>query len=236
MVKRAAFTLIEVVLALVIVAITVLSIPVMTQIQANATEGSIDQEAIYIASAKLLQTLSYPWDENTVNPTLMAEGATVLSEAVDIPGGEPSLDYTLNNCRLGFIHRKCRINDASTNTVNVSTLNVNDQAVVMGLDERSATGVELTNADTTQEGYKKRYTMDVAVDYVSDNVGTGGGIDYSATANPNFIFSDTAAAGATNLKMITLTMRDQNDGGKIITVLRAYAANIGEVKPYKRTY
>ena len=234
MVRHHGFTLIELIIAIVLVAIVALSIPVMTQIQARATEGSISQEAVYAASAKLLQTLSYPWDENSNNPDLVNEGATVVSEVVDIPGGTAALNYPAYGCRPGFINRKCRL-DLNGTVVSVSNLGSDQADPVQGIDDRAENGINMDNEALSAQGYKHNYTMDIAVSYVSDNMGTGGVINYRNTANPNFIFSTNASAGATNLKLVSLTIRD-NDKNEVVTVLNAYAANIGEAKPYKRTY
>ncbi|MDD3597900.1 type II secretion system protein [Sulfuricurvum sp.] len=233
MVRHRGFTLIELVIAIVLVAIVSLSIPMMTQIQARATEGSVFQEAVYAASAKLLQTLSYPWDENSNDPNLVLEGATVLSEVVNIPGGTVAFNYTAVGCRPGFISRKCRLEDNGT-IISVSNLGNDIADPVQGIDDRSAVGINLDNDAVSEHGYKHNYTMDVTVRYVSDNIGTGGMINYANTVNPNFIFSTNAVAGPTNLRLVTVTIKDENN--KVINVLNAFAANIGEVKPYKRTY
>lgn len=239
MVKRKGFTLIELIFAIVIVAIIVLSIPMMNLINAKATEGSISQEAVFASSAKLMQTLSFPWDENSSDIEQILEGATVLSGVVKIPSGITSLDFNDTVCRPGLIARRCR-KDENGSEVNVSELgNDYTNPLIRGLDDSNGTFAMVSSA-TSSEGYKNQYSMKVDVAYVSDNTGSGGGaIDYNASdpfgAN-KFVFSNAVSANKTNLRLITISTYRSDDAVNPVTVLRAYGANIGEIKPYRRTY
>ena len=78
MVNRSAFTMIELIFAIVIIAISVLSLPMMNQVISKNIEGSIVQEAIFAASAELNQVVSYYWDENSM------EGTATLSRVVHV--------------------------------------------------------------------------------------------------------------------------------------------------------
>lgn len=205
----------------------------------KATEGSFSQEAIFSASAKLLQTLSFPWDENSTNAEMLLEGATVLSGIVDV-GGTPSLDFNATVCRPGLITRFCRT-DENGNEVNVSTLSDdNTNPFIRGLDDCNSTSL-MNNVTMSAEGYKNEYRLITTIAYVSDSEDNNfNEIDYNAStpfgAN-NFILSDTNVTGPTNLRLITVTTQRKVDADwEDVTILRAYAANIGETKPYKRTY
>lgn len=237
MVKRQAFTLIELIFAIVIVAIIVLSIPMMTQATSKSSEGSISQEAVFAASAKLMQTLSFPWDENSSDIEQMLEGATVLSGVVKIPGGTASLDFNDTVCRPGLIARRCRT-DEQGREVNVSNLG-NDYTnfLIRGLDDSNGTSTIIA---TSSEGYKNRYTLVTTIGYVSDSEDSGmNEIDYNAS-NPfggnSFVFSDANITTPTNLRLVTVSIYKTGDLVTPVSVLRAYGANIGEIKPTKRTY
>lgn len=238
MVKRKGFTLIELIFAIVIVAIIVLSIPMMNLINAKATEGSISQEAVFASSAKLMQTLSFPWDENSTDIEQILEGATVLSGVVKIPAGIASLDFNDTVCRPGLIARRCR-KDENGSEVNVSELgNDYTNPLIRGLDDSNGTFAMVSSA-TSAEGYKNQYSMTVDVAYVSDNTGSGGAIDYNSStpfAANNFVFSSATSVNKTNLRLITISTFRADDAVNPVTVLRAYGANIGEIKPYRRTY
>lgn len=238
MVRRSAFTLIELIFAIVIISIIVLSIPMMTQVTSKSLEGSVDQEAIFGASAKVLQTLSFPWDENSSDIEMVLEGATVLSGLVDIPGGTTALDYNSTTCRPGVLNRFCRIdnNGAEVNVSNLGNDNVN--GLIRGIDDSNGT---FTLNTGSSQGYKREYRTVTTVSYVSDNNNSSGiAIDYDdfdPFGTDAFVFSSASVTGPTNLRMVSVTM-ERNDNGtwNPVTVLRAYAANIGEIKPYRRTY
>lgn len=237
MVKRQAFTLIELIFAIVIVAIIVLSIPMMTQATSKSSEGSISQEAVFAASAKLMQTLSFPWDENSSDIEQMLEGATVLSGVVKIPGGTASLDFNDTVCRPGLIARRCRT-DEQGREVNVSNMG-NDYTnfLIRGLDDSNGTSTIIA---ASSEGYKNRYTLITTIGYVSDSEDSGmNEIDYNAS-NPfggnSFVFSDVNITAPTNLRLVTVSIYKTGDLVTPVSVLRAYGANIGEIKPTKRTY
>lgn len=249
MVKRYAFTLIEVILALIIISITVLSVPMIIQVNAASTQGSVTQEAVFAASAKLLQTLSFPWDENAVNPALAAEGADTLAGVVNIPAnGDTATSLAVD--RLGFISRQTRRDNLGVfvNTTNIGDDNANP--LVRGIDDFN-NDVSTTNNAVTTAGsvidvaasYKDNYTITTTVGYVNDHLGTAGNIDYN-TSNPlaanSFVLSNAVTANPTNLRLvrIDITGRDEDNDGNpdLLTSLFAYAANIGETRPYKRSY
>jgi prepilin-type N-terminal cleavage/methylation domain-containing protein len=236
-VRRAGFTFIELIFAIVIVAIIVLSMPMMTLATSKATEGGITQEAIFATSAKLIQTLGFQWDENSTDNEQLIEGSTILAGVVKIPNGTASLDFNNTTCRAGLIARRCRIDD-NGNEVNVSNMgNDNSNSLIRGLDDSAGTSTINT---TSSEGYKNKYTIITSVGYVSDNNNSaGGGIDYNSS-NPfsgnSFVFSDTNVTGPTNLRLVTVSIFKTDDLVNPITLLRSYSANIGEIKPYKRTY
>ncbi|MDD5158922.1 MAG: prepilin-type N-terminal cleavage/methylation domain-containing protein [Sulfuricurvum sp.] len=255
MVRRSAFTLIEVILALVIIGITVLTVPMIIQVNTASTQGSLNQEGIFAASAKLLQTLSFPWDENANNAELAAEGADVLAGVVKVTANantSPTFDVTNANNRPGLISRQTR-RDGFGIAVDVSNIgNDNPSLLVRGIDDFNGQASNVANDKglagavvvDAAAGYKANYTMTTAVNYIDDQINSAGGTINYNTPNPlvanTFVLSNTPVAGPTNLRMVSISIfgrDDDNDGNPdLISVLNAYAANIGETKPYKRRY
>lgn len=238
MVGRKAFTLIELVFAIVIVAITVLSVPVMLQINSRGIQAGVDQEAVFAASAKLMQTLSYPWDEYS---SIVDEISGDVSDPgiVNIPGGTSSLVCTGTSRNAGG-KRIC-------NGFTVSVLGVDNNSSIIAMDERNEANRSM-DTDAITEGsvistaatYKATYKMDVNVVHVTDNIATdASSIDYSVNnplSNKIFLFSTGAltTSQSSNLKMVSVSIKDQNN--RIVTTLRAYAANIGWAKPKIEAY
>lgn len=62
---RAAFTLIELIFAIVVMSIVVLSMPMMSQIISSGIERNLVQEAVLVTSGDILKTISGKFDENS---------------------------------------------------------------------------------------------------------------------------------------------------------------------------
>ena len=160
--KRFGFTMIELIFAIVIIAISVMSLPMMTQVTNKGIEGGLAQEAIFVASAELMSATTAYWDTNSMQDINVSS----LSRVIDI----------LNNCdastRLlpGHInqpyHRRCldangTVIGAADNNFDISTLD--------GM-EKADTPVFI-NSGATSEGYKKSYTSSIDVNR-TDNIKT----------------------------------------------------------------
>ena len=198
MVKRYAFTMIELIFAIVIIGISVLSLPMMTQITSKGIESNIVQEAIFAASTELNQAVSYYWDENSI------QTGHSLARVIDLG----DCDNT-SRLRLGHIvqpyHRKCLDSNTTTptNLLDAGNPDLNDAA-------HGAQSIFLGDS-TSSEGYKNDYDSSIIVTKDADFNGT-----------------------KTNMKQISVIIT--NKDGDIITSLRTYSANIGEIDYFKMRY
>ncbi len=106
--NRLAFTLIEVLFAIVIMGITMVSVPVIMSSNAKGFDATIIQEAIFAASAELNQVLALSWDENSIE-----NNNTTASRVINTAG-----DCDAFKLRPGHInqplHRRCLDNNATT--------------------------------------------------------------------------------------------------------------------------
>lgn len=224
---RAAFTMIELIFAIVVIAITVLSLPVMMRVNQNAIESNVVQEAVFASSAKMMQVLSYPWDEHSVN----SQNFGSYTKVVDIPGGTAAYRRaydmygnadTTGNFRVGHIiedgHR--RFHNISSPDATVSTINSDDNNTIDAIDDRGQANISFENAAATATGYKKDYRMNVTVSYIAD------------TGTP-FVFPSAGNNTPSSMKLVTV---DIGDTSGTLTLLRAYSANIGEIDFAKRRY
>ena len=207
MVNRLAFTLIELVFAIVVMSIAILSLPMMNQIASKGIEANVVQEAIFAASTELNQAVTYFWDANSL------EGDATLSHVVWISDTDCDNDTKL---RVGHIaqklHRRCN-DDNTTRPTYASDSTLNDVDDTNKSDE----ALFISTGDTTSaSGYKKDYLIDVNI-----------------TKDTDFSGSDSADIKA-NIKQIKVTIKDTS--GEIITVLYSYACNIGEIDYHKRVF
>jgi len=224
MVKRAAFTFIELIFAIVIISVVVMSLPVMSNLLTKSTESNVVQEAIFAAATELSELTTYHWDDNSIDENTSRAGIINVDSSCE--DDDTNSRYRL---RPGHIleayHRKC-IKDLTLSSAdaNVSdTLSVDDVALTLknALENSDGTVVE-ANA----EGYKDEYKTKVT-------------IDHDVTSLSNITINNAAPRTSTtdlakNIKKITVVIKDQND--KDLTALSSYIANIGEVDFYKRSY
>lgn len=153
LIYKAAFSMIELIFAIVIIAITVISLPMMTQVTSQGIERNLVQEAIFAASAELNQALSFRWDRNS------AEGsATAFSKVINMDNNGDGIGD--NNCtnakRPGHAARSCR-NDllGVANVADVNIPNLNNAA-------HGAQTMFVGDA-TTAAGYKQNYNSTLTI-------------------------------------------------------------------------
>ena len=147
--------MIELIFAIVIIAISVVSLPVLIQATSKGVENNFIQEAIFAASAELNQALSYKWDRYS------QENFGELSKIVNTQA---------QNCaaREGLVHRMCCNNQTAK------------ASLIAGVDNESQSDYNINNAATTNEalftpntsptrssGYKSDYNMSVTVTFAN---------------------------------------------------------------------
>jgi len=150
-VVRGGFTLIELIFAIVVISISVMSLPMMTQTTSKGIEGNLVQEAIFAASAELNGVVTAHWDENS-----MEDDKNGLARMIDID----------NNCSdkrlLGHIpqpfHRRC-LDNSDTNPLDGTS----DSDIYALEDMQHGTQNIFDTDKTNAQGYKKRYNSQVTI-------------------------------------------------------------------------
>lgn len=157
--SRFAFSMIELIFAIVIIAIAVMSLPMMTQVNSKGIESNIVQEAIFAASAELMGASSGYWDLNSMADNNVSH----LSRVIDVAG---DCDNNASNSRFRLrpghieqpLHRRC-IDSNSTGVANASDNlfpNLNNA-------HNDASKVMFTDNITQATGYKETYRSKVSV-------------------------------------------------------------------------
>ena len=215
--KRYAFTLIELIFAIVVIAISVISLPMMTQVTSKGIETNLVQEAIFASVAEINMATTYIWDENSfIDDNESSSNTNDLSRVL--------WTGTTNDCngpfggiqrRGGHINRRCIDNPATRIYTGVNYLNALEAAEGANQGYKSIYDV----ADTHASGYKDLYTSKLDVVLCKP-----------ATNCPDR-FGDNSNDSNFNLKRITVTVKNSN--GDVVTSLTTFSANIGEV-PYAR--
>ncbi|WP_457745019.1 type II secretion system protein [Sulfurimonas sp.] len=166
MVNKSAFTLIELIFAIVIMSIAVLSLPMMNRVTEKGVENSIVQEAIFAAATELNEVVTAHWDANSIDPT-----APSYARVIDI-NGQCDNNTSSPRYRLmpGQINRRC-LNSSLTQPANAVSLTVDTI-------ENKAHGYRqiFLNPTPNKEGYKDKYVSKILI---HDKANFGG------KANPN---------------------------------------------------
>lgn len=194
--------MIELIFAIVVISIAVMSLPMMIQITSKGIEDNIVQEAIFAASAELMGATSYYWDKRSMEDSNLSK----LSRVVDVDGD----CNASTRLRPGHVNRRCLDN------IGAGVVNYNTEETVFPSLNMSVHGVEVAfDAGATAEasGYKELYRGQMSI---SKGVNI-----YNATSD--------------NVKELNATIYE-DDGTTIITSLRIYSANIGEIDYYKRRF
>jgi len=151
-VKKAAFTLIELIFAIVIIAITVVSLPMMNQAVSKGISANIVQEAIFAAATELNSAVSANWDANSSEPNISTYARVIETT----PGYCDATTRLMDGHIKQPLHRRC----LESNTTRASNTKLNADAL-----EDMGHGSKNIFVDTTTEaaGYKDTYTSEVTI-------------------------------------------------------------------------
>lgn len=227
MVGKNGFTLIELIFAIVVIAISVVSLPTMNDATSKAQEANLVQEAIFSASAELNQVVTYRWDENSTENNLSSSkviwtSATDCNDTTKLRPGHIFQPY----------HRRCLNNkdirptdevDFANNLDNEDDENSSNPDDDDDLDDIIKSASTIYDGDpATATGYKLDYNSELNVTYA----GFTGEVSDDATKEED--------SSTKNIKKIVI--RISNKDGNLITTLSTYSANIGEVDYVKREF
>ena len=205
---RSAFTLIELIFAIVVIAITVVSLPMMSQVTATGIDENIVQEAIFAAATELNEATTHHWDESSFDDNASNIYSRVVTTAL---GGAKGCN-AVTRLRPGHInqelHRRCTEDNTTVSnaTADANISSFNDVA------HSGSNDYLFSDTVTDATGYKRVYTSSLSI-----------------SSNP---ISFGSLANSSDIKKLEVIVSDP-DG--VVTKLSAYSANIGEIDYYKRT-
>lgn len=229
--------MIELIFALVIMGIVFISLPLVLINNSKSLEDNLIQESIFLTSSKITHIMGLQWDNNSSESGV---GTLAASDVVDVTAGAADLNRSFSDFRVGHFqedkHR--RMTPDGDKRFATAALGIEGTLYDDVDDFHGQTATALvTGADTTtQFGYKKAYRTDINVSYVNDGAD---GTFFNGNAVQNFAFTTLDAGGTTNLKMIEVSVEQDNSGTgdwDTTLLLRAYVANIGETDYHKRRY
>jgi len=218
LVARKAASMIELVIAIVVMGIAVMTLPLMLERTQASNQFAMQQEAIHAAKTNIGDIITFPWDENSL------QGGVVGVLDTDTNNTKFKRHPDKNSTRrIGHVEedkrRKFFANETNASDIGGAlTNNITDIGDFDGAE------TSLTVASGTEVAgvldYRFDFNMTTIVRYIDDT---------------NFKFETTGnTTNTSNIKMIEVTMQDDDTLSKF--VLRAYSSNIGESQLLRRSY
>lgn len=235
---KKAFTLIELVFAIVIIGIAVVAMPLLLLQSQGGNIFSLQQEAINTAQTKIATISGSFWDKNVMteaqtNDVIAGTLSAIPDEYVLNIAGTGN-DFNLISAsfpqRVGFVVGHGRGVHPDTNrTVSTTTLG-NDQWAME--DFNADTEAVNSTALVGDNDMVLRFTLTTNVGYISDDA------NYAGTTVNNFNLGAIGAA-VSNIKVIEVNARNaisDKVSDEIDLTLRFYSFNIGRANYQSRAY
>jgi len=220
--RRKGFTLIELIFAIVLIAIVVTAVPQMLSQNEKGTENYLSQEVIAAAAGEAFRIISYPWDANSVGDTNRSFilDVTTSSKLTRVASGLPirvggvvpvkgTIWISGNVDR--YYHRRF-----------FNTTTTPSGGALEGISHVDATLL----SQQGRNAYKSTYTISFPPNengYLSDG-----------NAAASFVFAAASTATTSNMKMATVQVDSSSQSN--LMKLRVYAANIGSAELYTRDF
>jgi len=224
---RPAVAMIELIFAIVIMGIVLMSAPNLISTATSTTAVALQQEGINEASSRVNMILTYPWDENDKNQSC-------IPPVLHVTDGDDQLDEVAGSKRrVGVPHES----DSHTFFNGCTNVPLNASAIAIdGLDDIDdfigTTTLTVDISGTGGKDYIEQDTVQIAtgVQYSSDNA------DYDAQ-NINFVIGTATPAGKTsNIKSIRVVVTTTSTSTELQKniVLNAFSCNIGGFEYYSK--
>jgi len=217
--KRPAIAMMELIFAIVIMGIVLMSAPMLISTATQSTSVALQQEGINEAVSRVSEILTYEWDQNDINDSC-------IPPTLHTSSGDDELKESNDSRRTGVPQESdFRTFKCGSTELNASTL-----------------GLEGSTKDDIDDFTNSTQVVEVAtgsggVDYIEQNtVNISTSIYYASdTADYNsktvtYNFSPTSVSGTTNIKGITVTLTSSSSAQELnekVIILHAFSCNIG---------
>ncbi len=227
---RPAIAMLELIFALVIMGISLLSVPTIVTTASKSINVSLQQEAINVAGGDLALILTYPWDEADANITV---GAGVLRTKSAVLTLE--LNRTVDSAGVPFARRY----NAVTGFIDASTTlgsEISDSAFADDVDDN------IKDSSLTLYAGETANLSENEGEYIDQAITIDRNITYGSDATPNYIadpvvfnnpFTATTGGATSNIKIIAITLTTNNPNPELQKKisLSAFSCNIGVALP-----
>ena len=216
--RRPAIAMIELIFAIVIIGIVLMSVPNLIDRAAKSGYTSLQQEAIAVASSHISLILAMQWDEEDTNTSRKG----------------PILQVSSGNSKLAARPGAFQRNYIGSGGPYAASSIGSDLNDLDDIDDFHGTTISLRNFEDidTESGDLIDLKIEIAttIDYIDDNLSSG---DYNTSSAIVYNFDPAAATPTTNIKAISTTLTTNSTAEELdkeIT-LRAFSCNIGNFEP-----
>ena len=222
--------MIELIFTIIILGFIATGLPMIMATDMDAREDGLVQEAIYAATAKMSQILSYKWDEASNEDNNTISGSRVLDIPFNISSDPDFRRNGTSKLRRGHFEETGR---------RAMYSNINERnASLLGSDAGDSDDIDdfiinenLVSGAASADTYKQAYTINVNVTYIRDT--SVSPLGYQSSQQNNFEF-ENPTADITNIKGIVIDVLDTNN--QRLFTLRTYSSNIGESSVSSRVF
>ena len=213
--KRPGLTLIELVVAIVVISIALMSVPMLLSQANRSNEFSLNQEAILAGATKMGDVLSYPWDERLVN-------SDETKYILDVQNGDNELDRypDINSTRrVGNFKSKYRRKFYNDQRYASTILGHDKGNEFDDIDDFNGVSVHIEGGNGVGD-YLKDFNLTTTIKYINDQT------DYNDTIVTMDI-NKTHKTQSTNIKMVEVEIIDNTTNEQTIATFRSFSSNIG---------
>ena len=240
--KRPAIAMIELIFAIVIMGIILMSAPLLISTAAKSGYVAIQQEAINEAASRVNMIMGFHWDENSADETVLDPILETDSDSTITDLAETTYsDGNGTGIRRGTPRESYRsfIRPDGSRGIATPDVALGPDGIENDMDDFMGTiGLVLSGAGTGEDYIEKNATITTNVRYISD---APVGNSYNTGTNTiNFDANFTQALGTTSsIKRISTTLisdaASPEELDKTIT-LHAFSCNIGGYKLEERDF
>ena len=230
---RPAIAMIELIFAIVIMGIVMMSAPMLISTATKSTYVALKQEGINEAASRVNMIMGYAWDENNTQDNY-------VFPILHVTSGDTALDVNGNTARrIGTpmaSQRTFILSDANSSDLNASALG-SDGGDTDDIDDFIG-DINLTLIEAATVNYTETTTVNIntAVSYITDGSYTPNG-SKKISFSPSF---SSSPPGTTNIKSITVTLTSTDTANADVLektiILRAFSCNIGGYELKERVF
>lgn len=239
---KKAFTLIELVISIVIIALASATLPIMLGSANKLQEQTINQDIFFKSITVMTDIVSKSWDKVPENDISITSGSPLNTSDVGntmiwyLPHSNGNIDLnatvgigtpklyrhgSLQNFNYRKFYSTTDIADVHASDMSSSVAQLDSNAKYENINEYNNKYISESSADGANVDYN------ISVRYVEDNVTTTGKKQSAVWSLGGTTNTSTAATSSTNLKRITISAT-RNMGGEDMKVGFAYfSSNIG---------